>query len=182
MDRLRLATAWLGGCAGCHMSLLDLDEWLIELSARIELVYSPLIDIKTYPENVDLCLVEGAVCNDDNLELLGRIRLRTKVLIAFGDCAVTGNVPGIRNQLGLRNRESVLGRAYTDGLPAEASPPNEPGIVPVLLERVMPLHEVVYIDGFVPGCPPSVERIKNLLNQMLSGGGPSLRGADLKFG
>src|SRR5215475_4231384 len=59
--RLRLATVWLGGCSGCHMSFLDLDEDLIELAGKIDLVYSPVIDVKEYPLDVDVCLVEGAV-------------------------------------------------------------------------------------------------------------------------
>ena len=95
MDRMKVATAWLGGCSGCHMSFLDLDEFLIDLASRIDLVYSPVIDVKEYPAQVDVCLVEGAVCNEDNLAILRQIRSRTRVLVSFGDCAVTGNVPAI---------------------------------------------------------------------------------------
>ena len=113
MSKVRLATVWLDGCSGCHMSFLDLDEFLIELAGKVDLVFSPVIDVKEYPENVDVCLVEGAVCNEDNLEVIRKVRARTKVLISFGDCAVTANVPAIRNQLGLGNNESVLQRAYT---------------------------------------------------------------------
>jgi len=143
--RLRVATVWLGGCSGCHMSFLDLDEFLIELAGKIDLVYSPVIDVKEYPENVDICLVEGAVCNEDNLEIIQKIRKRTKVLVSFGDCAVTGNVPAIRNQLGLSNAESVLQRAYVEGAQANPSVPKEPGVVPALLRQVLPVHEVVYV-------------------------------------
>ena len=182
MDRLRLGTVWLGGCSGCHMSFLDLDELLIELAPRIDVVFSPVIDVKEYPEDVDLCLVEGAVCNEDNLELIRRIRSRTKVLVSFGDCAVTANVPAIRNQLGMRNGESVLQRAYVEGAQMLAGLPQEPGIVPPLLERVMPVHEAVYVDHFLPGCPPPVDRIKAVLTQVLSGVEPKLEGAQLKFG
>ncbi len=182
MDRLRFATVWLGGCSGCHMSFLDLDEFLIELAPRIELVYSPVIDIKPYPEKVDLCLVEGAVCNQDNLEMIHRIRSQTKVLVSFGDCAVTGNVPAIRNQLGLRSSESVLQRAYLEGAQANAGVPQDPEIVPPLLERVMPVHEVVHVDYYLPGCPPDVNRIKTFLSSVLSGVEPKLEGALLKFG
>lgn len=182
MDRLRLATVWLGGCSGCHMSFLDLDEFLIELAPRIELVYSPIMDVKEYPENVDFCLVEGAVCNEDNLEIIRQIRSRTKVLVSFGDCAVTANVPAIRNQLGLHNGESVLQRAYLEGAQTNAALPKDPEIVPPLLERVMPVHEVVHVDYYVPGCPPAVERIKALMNSVLSGAAPKLEGALLKFG
>src|SRR5262249_36671373 len=97
MDRLKLATVWLGGCSGCHMSFLDLDEWLIDLPEHADLVYSPFIDVKEYPEGVDVVLVEGAVANEDNLQLIERVRRNTKVLVSFGDCAVTGNVTALRN-------------------------------------------------------------------------------------
>jgi NAD-reducing hydrogenase small subunit len=182
MDRLRVATCWLGGCSGCHMSFLDLDEFLIDLAGRVEMVYSPVMDIKEYPEDVDVCLVEGAVCNEDNLEMLRKIRARTKLLLSFGDCAVTGNVPAIRNQLGLHNDESVLQRAYQEGAQFMAGFPREPGIVPALLERVMPLHEAVFVDCFMPGCPPPAERIKAVLIQLLEGTEPKLQGSQLKFG
>jgi len=180
--KIRVATVWLGGCSGCHMSFLDLDEFLIELVAKIDLVYSPVIDVKEYPEGVDLCLVEGAVCNEDNLEIIHTIRKRTKVLVSFGDCAVTANVPAIRNQLGLTNAESVLQRAYVEGAQANAAVPKEPGIVPPLLPQVLPVHEVVYVDYFLPGCPPPAERIKALLTQVLSGTEIKLEGPQLKFG
>jgi len=182
MDRLKVATVWLGGCAGCHMSFLDLDEFLIDLAGRIELVYSPVIDIKEYPENVDVCLVEGAVCNEDNLELIRTIRQRTKVVVSFGDCAVTANVPAIRNQLGLDSRESVLQRAYVEGAQVNPGIPKEDGIVPALLPRVQPVHEVVRVDYFLPGCPPPADRIKAFLSQVLEGGTPKLEGSQLKFG
>ncbi len=180
--KVRLATVWFGGCSGCHMSFLDLDEFLIDLAEKIELVYSPVVDTKEYPEGVDVCLIEGAICNEDNLELLQKIRQRTRVLVSFGDCAVTGNVPAIRNQLGLGNEESVLQRAYIENAQHNPSLPREDGIVPPLLPRVMPVHEVVHVEHYLPGCPPPAERIKALVSQMLSGVEPKLEGAALKFG
>jgi len=182
MDRLRVATVWLGGCSGCHMSFLDLDEFLLELAEKIELVYSPVVDVKEYPDKVDLCLVEGAVCNEDNLEIIRKIRRRTRIVVAFGDCAVTGNVPAIRNQLGLGNGESVLQRAYIEGAQTNPGVPRQPGIVPPLLDRVQPVHEVVHVDYYLPGCPPPAERIKAVVAQVLAGTEPKLEGADLKFG
>jgi len=182
MDRLKVATVWLGGCSGCHMSFLDLDEFLIELAGKIELVYSPVVDVKEYPKNVDVCLIEGAVCNEDNLELLHKIRARTRVLLAFGDCAVTGNVPAIRNQLGLGNDESVLQRAYIENAQNNPCVPQADGIVPPLLKRVTPVHEAVQVEYFLPGCPPPADRIKALLVQVLNGETPKLEGSNLKFG
>jgi NAD-reducing hydrogenase small subunit len=182
MDRLKVATIWLGGCSGCHMSFLDLDEFLIDLVDLIDIVYSPVVDVKEYPKDVDLCLVEGAVCNEDNLEAIRIVRERTKIVVAFGDCAVTGNVPAIRNQLGLGNSENVLQRAYVEGAQSNPSVPREPGIVPPLLERVVPVHEVIHVDYFLPGCPPPADRIKALMSQMLAGQEPKLEGTQLKFG
>ena len=180
--KVRLATVWLGGCSGCHMSFLDLDEFLIELAGAVDLVYSPVVDVKEYPENVDVCLIEGAVCNEDNLAILHKIRARTKVLISFGDCAVTGNVPAMRNQLGLDNAENVLQCAYIENAQNNPNVPKADGIVPQLLEWVLPVHEVVHVEYFLPGCPPPADRIKAVLGQMLSGVEPKLEGANLKFG
>ena len=182
MDRVRLATVWFGGCAGCHMSFLDLDEFLIELAGKVDLVFSPVIDVKEYPANVDVCLIEGAICNEDNLELLHKIRARTKVLVSFGDCAVTGNVPAMRNQLGLGNAENVLQRAYIENAQNNPSVPKADGIVPQLLERVQPVHEIVPVEYYLPGCPPPAERIKALVVQVLNGTPPKLDGVNLKFG
>ena len=150
---LKVATTWFGGCSGCHMSFLDLDEFLIELAGAVDLVYSPVVDVKEYPENVDVCLIEGAVCNEDNLEILHKIRARTKVLVSFGDCAVTGNVPAIRNQLGLDNAENVLQRAYIENADINQRMPKADGIVPQLLERVLPVHEVVHVELFSARLP-----------------------------
>jgi len=164
------------------MSFLDLDEFLIDIVDKVEVVYSPVVDMKEYPENVDVCLIEGAICNEDNLELLQKVRERTKVLVSFGDCAVTANVPAIRNQLGLGNEESVLQRAYIESAQDNPRIPKEDGIVPPLLPRVMPVHEAVYVEHYLPGCPPPADRIKALVGQMLSGVEPKLEGEQLKFG
>jgi len=180
--KIRLATVWLGGCSGCHMSFLDLDEFLIELAEAVDLVYSPVVDVKDYPENVDLCLIEGAVCNRENLEILHKIRARTKTLVSFGDCAVTGNVPAMRNQFGIDNAENVLQRAYIESAQNNPSVPKADGIVPQLLERVRPVHEMVYVEYFLPGCPPSAGHIKALVTQLLAGTAPKLVGGQLKFG
>lgn len=180
MDPLRLATVWLGGCSGCHMSFLDLDEWLITLAARVQLVYSPFADIKRYPDAVDVALVEGAVATDEHLDLIRWIRRRTRHLVSFGDCAVTGNVTAMRNPLG--TAEPVLARAYLEAAAVTPRIPAEPGILPLLLPRVQPVHEVVPVDTFIPGCPPPADRIRVVLEQLLSGTSPVLAGQDLKAG
>ena len=120
MNRPRLATIWLDGCSGCHMSFLDLDERLVEIAERAELVYSPLIDVKEYPEGVDVCLVEGAVASEADLLKIRRVRDRTRTLVSFGDCAVTSNVPGMRNPIG---PQPLLARAYLENVTAERPGP-----------------------------------------------------------
>jgi NAD-reducing hydrogenase small subunit len=180
--RLRFATVWLAGCSGCHMSFLDLDEFLFDLAAQVDVVYSPVgSDAKVYPEGVDLVLVEGAVANRDNLELALQVRERSRVVVSFGDCAVTANVPGMRNLLD--GAEPVLRRGYVELADQGGQLPYAPGIVPELLERVLPLHAVIPVDVWLPGCPPSAQRIKEALIPLLAGEQPCLAGPEmLRFG
>ncbi|MFB3818065.1 MAG: oxidoreductase [Candidatus Methylomirabilales bacterium] len=179
MDRLRLATVWLGGCSGCHMSFLDTDEWLVELAARVRVVYSPLADVKAYPDGVDVALVEGAVANADHLHLVREVRARTRHVIAFGDCAVAGNVTALRNPCG--DARSVLQQVYETAGDLTRGVPRD-GILPALLDRVEPVHAVVPVDTFLPGCPPPADRIMSVLGQLLEGRQPVLQGRDLKAG
>ena len=180
--KIRLATVWLAGCSGCHMSFLDLDEWLLELAERAEIVYSPVAsDIKTFPSNVDVCLVEGGVANTDNLELLHQVRANSRVLVSFGDCAITANIPGMRNML--NGADPVLRRSYLELADGSGQVPHAPGIVPELLERVLPVHELVQVDVWLPGCPPSAERIRGVLEPLLRGERPRQEGVEqLRFG
>jgi NAD-reducing hydrogenase small subunit len=180
MGRLRFATVWLSGCSGCHMSFLDLDEWLFDLARQVDVVFSPLADVKEYPENVDLVLVEGAVANEENLEMIHKVRARTKTVVAFGDCAVTGNVTALRNPLGVALE--VLRPVYLEKGDLNAKIPDEAQIVPVLLDRVQPVHQVVPVDYYIPGCPPPAGRIKAVLQAILEGRTPALQGTDIRFG
>ena len=180
MAQLRFATVWLGGCSGCHMSFLDLDEFLIDLADLVELVYSPIMDTKEYPENVDLVLVEGAVANEENHAMILKVRERTRVLVAFGDCAVTGNVTALRNPLGVALE--VLRPVYLERGDVNARIPDEVGIVPVLLDQVLPVHRVVPVDHFLPGCPPPAPRIRAVLEALLAGKTPELAPGERRFG
>jgi NAD-reducing hydrogenase small subunit len=163
----RVATVWLGGCSGCHMSFLDLDERLIELAQLADIVFTPLADMKVFPEGVDVTLVEGAIANEDHLEMLLRVRDRTRVLAALGDCAITGNVTALRNVWPV---EAVLRASYVERATFAPRVPDEPDIVPRLTARVAPLHHVVRVDEYIPGCPPDADRIWAALVALAQGG------------
>ncbi|MEI2693061.1 MAG: NADP oxidoreductase [Anaerolineae bacterium] len=165
--KIRLATVWLGGCSGCHMSFLDLDEKLIDLAEAVDLVYSPIADVKEFPENVDVTLVEGAVANVDHLELAEQIRERSKIVVSFGDCAVTGNVTSLRNKFPV---DDLLTKVYHEGPGAVPRGGEYDKIVPALIPRVLPLHQVIPVDAFIPGCPPDAERIWAAVSALLAGG------------
>lgn len=170
--KVKLATVWLGGCSGCHMSFLDLDERLIELAARVEFCLSPLVDtkFKDFPE-VDVTLVEGAVANVEHVEMLHTIRARSKLVIAFGDCAVSGNITAMRNNFTV---DEVMNRAYRETCAVVKGVPVGDDIVPKLVPKVKPLHELVKIDHYLQGCPPSADRIWELVTALLDGRAPKL--------
>jgi len=164
--KIRLATAWLGGCSGCHMSFLDLDEGLLDLAQKVELVYSPIADPKRFPEEVDVTLVEGAVANLDHVKLAKEIRARSKIVVSFGDCAVTGNVTSLRNILPV---DDLLTAVYREG-PGQTPRGGEADrVMPALLPRVLPLHQLIPVDAFIPGCPPDPQRIWAAVSALLSG-------------
>ncbi len=161
--KLRFATAWLGGCSGCHMSFLDLDELLFDLAEHVEVVFGPLTDVKEFPPDVDIALVEGAVTNDDNVELGRAVRANTRVVVSFGDCAVTGNVTSLRNAMG--DPDPMVRRVYVEHPDINGAVPTE--VVPALLPQAEPLHELIPVDVYMPGCPPSAERIRNVLFRLV---------------
>ena len=177
--KIRLATAWLGGCSGCHMSFLDLGEQLIELAEAADLVYSPIADVKEFPEGVDATLVEGAVANADHLELAHQIRRRSKIVVSFGDCAVTGNVTSLRNRLPV---DDLLTQVYQEG-PGRAPKGGEADrVMPALLPKVLPLHQVIEVDAFIPGCPPDPDRIWAAVQALLTGSPVNLEPGMRSFG
>jgi len=164
MSKLKLATAWLDGCSGCHMSFLDMDERLLQLAELVDLVYSPIVDAKEFPDQVDITLVEGAVASVDDEAKIKKIRAHTKMLIAMGDCAITANVPSMRNPIG---PEPILERAYIEN--ATLQPQIPCVVVPKLLRVVRPVHEFVEVDVFLPGCPPSADTFHTALTAIING-------------
>jgi NAD-reducing hydrogenase small subunit len=176
MRRARLATVWLDGCSGCHMSLLDMDEAIIAIAKRVEVVYGPLVDAQEFPKAVDVALIEGAISSQEDLERVRTIRQRSKLVVSLGDCAVTGNVSAMRNQIVPRK---LLERIYVEGVQETPGIPTEG--VPALLRHAVPVHEVVKVDLHVPGCPPSAASIVFVLGELLDGRVPDLS-SKVKFG
>ena len=166
--KLKVATTSLAGCFGCHMSLLDIDERVIDLAQVVEFDRSPIDDIK-HCGQCDIGIIEGAVCNSENVHVLREFRANCKVLIACGACAVNGGLPALRNHLDVRE---MLKYVYGD-LDGRPSAPNDPEL-PLLLDKVRPLNEVVRIDYFIPGCPPSGDAIYKFLTDLIAGRTPRL--------
>jgi NAD-reducing hydrogenase small subunit len=162
--KVKVATAWLDGCAGCHMSVLDLDEVLLSLAARIEVVFGPLVDAQEVPKGVDVSLVEGAVSSQADLALAKELRAHSQLVVALGDCAVTSNVPGMRNPIPVAK---LLERVYLENTLANPVIPTDG--VPALARHVVPLHEVIKVDFHIPGCPPPPAVIASVLTQLLDG-------------
>jgi NAD-reducing hydrogenase small subunit len=167
MSKLRLATVWLDGCSGCHMSFLDTDERLLDLLEKVDLVYSPLVDVKEYPDHADIALIEGSVSTDEDVVKIRKIRAHTTTLVALGDCAVTGNVPAMRNPFG---PAEVLKRSYIENTKRHPQIPTQD--LPTLLAIVKPVHELVPVDVYVPGCPPPANAILYVLTELIEGRKP----------
>lgn len=180
MAKKKIATVWLGGCSGCHMSLLDIDERILEVAKLADIVKSPVVDGKEMPE-VDITLVEGSVTSDEHYEELLRIREKSKYIVALGDCAVMTNVTGMRNYFNLND---VFDTSYVNAISndAEGNVPNHPALLK-LNDKVVPLQEVVDVDFVIPGCPPSADTIFYVLFEFLNDRIPNLSEAKkLKYG
>lgn len=170
MNKLRLTTCSLGGCFGCHMSFLDVDERLLELVELYDLRRSPLTDIREI-EPCDVALIEGGLCNEENLHILKALRANTRLLVAVGACAINGGVPAMRNHLEV---DDCLRESYLNGIGVvNAHIPDDPEL-PRLLPRVTPLHEAVHIDHFLPGCPPPADAFIELLKAVQESRDPVL--------
>lgn len=163
--KLIVATAPLCGCFGCHMSLLDIDERIFDLVKVVEFDRSPITDIKTIGK-CDIGLIEGGVANAQNVHDLREFRANCDILVAVGSCAITGGVPAMRNQFELKD---CLEEAYIHAIGVEnPHVPNDVEI-PLLLDKVHPIHEVVRVDYFLPGCPPQAETFWKFLTDLVAG-------------
>ena len=176
MDKLKIGTCWLDGCSGCHMTLLDIDEGIVAVLNKADIVFGPLVDAQEWPDGVDVALIEGAVSNQDDLKLAQTARAHSKVVVALGDCAVTGNVPSLRNGITV---SKLLERVYVEGATVRPGVPTDG--VPTLLKQAEPLHSAIEVDVYVPGCPPKPNSILLVLNELLEGREPDV-GSKLRFG
>lgn len=169
-QKIRIATCSLAGCFGCHMSLLDVDERVVGLLDKVEILRSPLNDIKDL-QNCDIGIIEGALCSEDNVRVLQQFRENCKILAAVGACAITGGLPAMRNHFGLT---ACLKEAYLDAT-GVVNPviPSDPEL-PRLLNRVRPIQEVVKVDYFLPGCPPPADAFYELLMALVECREPKL--------
>ena len=175
--KLRVATISLAGCFGCHMSFLDIDERLTTLLEHVEFDSSPLTDIK-HPGDCDVGLVEGGLCNAENVHKLRELRAHCRTLVAVGACAINGGLPAQRNHLDIRD---CLQSVYLTGTGlSESMIPSDPEL-PLPLKQVHPIHDVVKVDYFLPGCPPSADAIWTFLTELLAGRTPTLGHGLLRY-
>ena len=166
MAKPRIATTSLAGCFGCHMSILDIDDRILKLIELVQFDKSPVDDIKKFTGRCLLGIIEGGCCNEENVHVLRDFRKHCDVLISLGDCATMGGLPAMRNGIPL---EECLEEAYLNGPTvhnAARKIPNDAEL-PLILDRVYPLHEVVKIDLHLPGCPPPADAIWEVLTALL---------------
>ena len=163
----KVATASLAGCFGCNMSILDIDDRILKLIDLVDFDKSPVDDIKNFTGRCAVGIIEGGCCNEENVENLKKFREHCDILIALGDCATMGGIPAMRNQVPLKE---CLNEAYLNG-PTVHNPTNQipnDKELPLLLNKVYPLQEIVKIDYSLPGCPPSADTIWQALSALLT--------------
>ena len=167
MEKPKIATTSLAGCFGCHMTLLDIDDRILKLIELVDFDKSPIDDIKEFSSHCLAGIIEGSCANEENVAVLKDFRKNCDVLISLGDCAAMGGLPAMRNMVPLKE---CLDEAYLNG-PSVYNPsgkiPADPEI-PLLLNKVYPCHEVVKIDYYIPGCPPSADTLWEILVALLN--------------
>ena len=173
MTKPKIASDWMAGCSGCHMSLLDMDERIVQIAELADIRATPITDLKEPDESgVDVGVLEGGINNTANEEVAQRMRKRSKVLVALGDCAVFGGVPALRNFCGT---EEALRRAYVEAESVDESGkiPSDPELA--VMTKTRAISEVVPVDVFVPGCPPEADVIYYALSELAQGRKPELK-------
>lgn len=172
-EKPKLATASLAGCFGCHMSILDMDERILDVVELLQFDKSPVDDIKDFTGRCLVGIIEGGCCSEENVHVLKHFREHCDVLISLGECAIMGGLPAMRNTIPL---QECMDEAYRNG-PTVYNPdniiPNDPEI-PLILDKVYPCHEVVKIDYHLPGCPPPADAIFKAVVDLVSGNDPDL--------
>lgn len=170
MSKPIVATTSLAGCFGCHMSLLDIDDRILELIELVDFNKSPIDDIKEFTQMCDIGIIEGGCCNSENIHVLKDFRKNCKILVSMGECAIMGGLPAMRNNISIKEclEEAYLGGPSTKGHNPEGILPNDEEL-PIILDKVYPCHEIVKVDYYLPGCPPRADLIWNALVALVTG-------------
>ncbi|MGB9838286.1 F420-non-reducing hydrogenase subunit MvhG [Methanothermobacter sp.] len=168
-EKAKIGTMWLGGCSGCHLSIADLHEALLDVMELADFEFSPVLMDTKYDEipELDVVIIEGGIVNDENREFAEELREKAKFVVSYGTCAVYGGIPGLRN---LWDKEEVIEEAYINSI----TTPNEEGVIPSeevphLEGRVKPLGEVIDVDFEIPGCPPRSDVVAEVVLALLKG-------------
>ncbi len=169
MSKPIIATASLAGCFGCHMSILDIDDRILKLIELVDFNKSPITDIKEFSQRCNIGIIEGGCCNTENVEVLKEFRDKCDILISLGECAIMGGLPALRNGIPVKE---CLDEAYCDGITVgenkEKIMPNDEEL-PIILDKVYPLHEIVKVDYYLPGCPPRADLIWEAVVALVTG-------------
>lgn len=172
-DKIKIAQYWGAGCGGCDVALLDIDAKILDIHAIAEVVFWPigfdgkLHELEQMPDkSITVSFYNGAIRNSENEHVAKVLREKSVVLISFGSCACFGGTPGLAN---VTNREEVFRTVYKDtestDNPDFVTPqtvckvPEGELTLPVFYDDVKTLDEVVDVDYFMPGCPPTVNLI-----------------------
>ncbi len=168
---VKLATIALMSCAGCHVSLTAMSAKLLDVLKNVELVHSYiLMDAKEIPESVDVGIVEGGLKTSHDEEVVKELREKSKILIAVGDCACFGGIPGLIN---IYRLEEAWKAAYIENpSTVEGFKPSKD--LPETRPQALPISEIVKVDYMIPGCPPMETTLENVLTTLLSGKTPAL--------
>ncbi|MDQ7792026.1 MAG: oxidoreductase [Desulforudis sp.] len=183
MSKLKLASYWGAACGGCDVAILDIHEKIVDLSNAADIVFWPIAvdfkysDLEAYEDGyIDVCLFHGAVRNSENEHIAKLLRQKSKVMVAFGSCAISGGIPGLAN---FKKKDDIFARAYFDSpstqnkekvlpVPVLQMPEGEIDI-PEFYKDVKCLADVVDVEYYMPGCPPTSEQIWNVVLAIVTG-------------